>query len=96
VSLDTTATIIGMIRDIVLLLLLVVLLVAVFLILKKVSAILNSVKRTSEKVQDVVTTVSDRLVGPATAGSGVAFGLGKLVAFARGASRKNKGERSKK
>lgn len=95
-SLDTAATIIGMIRDIVFLLLLVVLLVAALVILKKVSAVLNSVKKTSEKVQEVVTTVSEKLVAPAAAGSGVAFGLGKLVAFARGASRKNKEERRNK
>lgn len=92
-ELETAATIIGIIRDIVFLLLLVVLLVAAVFIFQKVSAILNSVKKTSQKIQAMTTTVSEKLVGPAAAGSGVAFGLGKLLAFVRGSSNKRKERR---
>ena len=68
-------------RDAAFLLLVVVTILAVLFLYLKVSAILNSAKRTMKDAEDVVSTVSSKLVRPATVGSGAAFGLGKALAF---------------
>ena len=76
-----TAEIIAMIRDIAFLVMLVITTLAVIIIYFKLSSVLNSAKRTLESVEGIVSTVSEKLVAPAAAGSGLAFGLGKLAAF---------------
>ena len=80
-----------MIRDIVLLALLGVTLLAVLFLYFKISSILGSAKRTLKAAEDIVTTVSESVVGPAAAGSGVAFGAGKAMAFLFGLSKRKKG-----
>ena len=82
------AEIIAMIRDIALLVMIVVTTLAVIIIYVKVSRILNTAKRTLESVEGIISTVSEKLVAPAAAGSGLAFGVGKLAAFLFG-SRKS-------
>ena len=85
------ATIIAMARDIVFFLLLAVALIVVLVLFRKVSALLDSVKRTVKDAENVISTVSDKVVGRATAGSGVAFGAGKVGAFLLGLRRRGKG-----
>jgi len=88
----STAEWIAMIRDVVFLVLLGVTLLAILTLYSKISSILSSAKRTLKAAEDIATTVSDRMVGPAAAGSGVAFGAGKAMAFLFGLSnRKKKG-----
>ena len=82
------AEIIAMIRDIALLVMIVVVTLAVIIIYVKVSKILNTAKRTLESIEGIISTVSEKLVAPAAAGSGLAFGVGKLAAFLFG-SRKS-------
>lgn len=84
------AVIIGMARDIVFFLLLVVVLLVILVLFRKVSALLNSVKRTVKDAEDVISVISDKVVGRATAGSGVAFGVGKVGAFLLGLRRRGK------
>ena len=79
-----------MIRDIVFLALLVVMTLAVLLIYVKVSKVMNMVRRTLEDIEGVVSTVSEKLVAPAAAGSGLAFGAGKVAAFLFGTRRSKK------
>ena len=80
----SVAETIAIIRDIVILVILVIgILVMLFLFLK-VSTLLNSVRRTLEDTENVVSTISDRIVRPATSGSGTAFRLGKAAAFISG------------
>ena len=79
---------VGLVRDILLIVLLALMTLALLILLWKVSGLLNSVSRTAKNVEDLVEVVSSRIVGPATAGSGVAFGAGKLAAFFMGFSRK--------
>ena len=55
----------------------------------KVSRVLGSAKRTLEDTQSIVSTVSKKVVGPAAAGSGVAFGVGRLVKFLLRRSRRD-------
>ena len=87
----STSDWIAMIRDIVLLALLGVTLLAVLFLYFKISSILGSAKRTLKAAEDIVTTVSESVVGPAAAGSGVAFGAGKAMAFLFGLSKRKKG-----
>ncbi len=84
------AEIIAVIRDIAFIVLLLVTLVIGVVLVRKVSAVLNSAKRTAKGVEDMMSTVSGSLVKPATAGSGVAFGAGKILAFISGLSRRKK------
>lgn len=91
---DVTAIeIIAVIRDVAIISVLLVAILMMLLVFWKVTSVLSSIKRTMENVQQVTSELSDKIVKPATAGSGVAFGLGKLASFIRGASggRKRKG-----
>ena len=79
---------VGLVRDILLIVLLALTTLALLILLRKVSGLLNSVRRTAKNVEELVEVVSSRIVGPAAAGSGVAFGAGKLAAFFLGFSKK--------
>ena len=81
---------IAMIRDIAFLAILVVMLLVVVLVYFKVAAVLNLAKRTLEDIEGIASTVAEKVVGPAAAGTGVAFGAGKLAAFLLGVRRKRK------
>ena len=92
-SLTDAAEIIAVIRDIVFIVLLLVALVvavAAAVLVRKVSSVLNTAKRTAKGVEDMVATVSGSVIRPATAGSGVAFGAGKILAFILGLARRKK------
>ena len=79
---------VGLVRDILLIVLLALTTIALLIVLWKLSGLLNSVHRTARNVEELVEAVSSRIVAPAAAGSGVAFGVGKLAAFFLGFSRK--------
>ncbi len=89
-SYTDAADIIAVIRDIVFILLLLVTLVVAVVLLRKVSSILNSAKRTAKAVEDMMSTVSSGVVKPAAAGSELAFGAGKVMAFILGLGRRKK------
>ena len=89
-SITDVAEIVGLIRDIVFLLLVVVVLVAALALLRKVTGILGSARRTMQDAENIVSTVSRRVVGPAAAGSGVAFGAGKALSFLLGLARRRR------
>lgn len=80
---------VGLVRDLLLLIILLVILIVVVLIYKKISRGLNSAGRILENTEEIVSTVSENIVKPASSGSGVAFGLGRLLAFLRGMKRKD-------
>ena len=81
---EAIAVYVGLVRDIILLVLLLLILVAVFLTYRKVSKAIGAVGRIVKTTEEMVTSVQDNLVRPASQGSGVAFGLGKVAAFLRG------------
>ena len=85
-----TAEIIAMARDIVFLALLLVLLLVALVLFLKVSSVMRSVKRTIRDAEEMVSTVSGSVVRPAAAGSGIAFGAGKILAFMFGLRRRRK------
>lgn len=82
---------VGLARDIILLVLLLSILLVILFTFKKVSQTLNAINRMIKSAEDIVSTVSENLIAPATAGSGFAFGLGKAFAFFRGMKGKRKG-----
>ena len=89
-SLTEIAQIIALIRDVAVLLLLIVLLLIPLILYRKIASLIDSVRRTVKEAEQIATTVSDKIVGPAAAGSGVAFGAGKVVSFITGMSRRKK------
>jgi hypothetical protein len=90
-----TAEIIAMVRDIVLLVLLTVSIMVVLVLYFKISSVIDSAKRTMRDTEDIVTTVANRVVGRAVAGSGVAFGVGKVAAFLFGLSKRKRRQGTK-
>ncbi|MDA1347464.1 MAG: hypothetical protein O3A47_01120 [Chloroflexi bacterium] len=91
-----TAETIAMIRDIVFLVTLVMMSLAILMISVKVVKVLNRLKSTLDDVESIVSMVSEKLVFPAAAGSGVAFGVGKVAAFLAGARRSKKKDKDEK
>ena len=85
---NETAEIIAVIRDIAIISTLFMVVVIVIVTFRKMSATLDSAKRAMAGIEDIVTALSSRIVGPASAGSGLAFGAGKLAAFIFGLSKK--------
>ena len=83
---------VGFVRDLLVLAILLVILIFVFSIYRKVSQALNSAGRILDNTEEIVNTVSENIVRPASSGSGVAFGLGKVIAFLRGSRKQKKGE----
>lgn len=81
---QSIAIYVGLVRDLLLLLLLLAILLAVIFTYRKVSKAIGSVTRIIQTSEEVISTVSESIVKPAASGSGVAFGLGKIVAFIRG------------
>ena len=91
------AELVGVIRDVIMIiafLISIALLAGLFFLYRKLSRLLDSGRRTVTSLEEVAEAVSKKIVGPAAAGSGVAFGLGKAAAFVRGfrTSKTRKGE----
>ena len=89
-GLSETADTVAIVRDVILILGFLLAVAALFLIYRKVSGILDSVRRALSTAEEVVEAVSSNIVGPAAAGSGVAFGAGKFAAFVLGLRGRNK------
>ena len=88
---ESIAVYVGLARDILLLLLLLVTLMVVFFTYRKVSRVFRSANRIIRDTEDIVSSVSGKIVKPAAAGSGIAFGAGKVAAFLFGLRRKKGG-----
>ena len=83
-TLNDAATIIGMVRDVVLLLLLVVALVAVTIIARKAVSLLNTVKRTANRAEQMIDMLSSRVVQPASSNPRVFRAVGRAVGLLTG------------
>ena len=84
------ATIIGLARDVVLLLLLTVVLIALIVIAKKVIGLLNTAKRTANKAQDMLETLSERVVKPASSNPRAFRAIGSVLGFLAGFLRRSR------
>ena len=85
------AVYVALARDILLLLLLLVTLMAVLFTYRKISRVFRSANRIIRDTEEIVSSVSGKIVRPAAAGSGIAFGVGKIAAFLFGLRRKKGG-----
>lgn len=94
-TLTDFAELVGVIRDVILIvasLLLTFLIIGLLFVYRKLSRLVDSAKRTVASAEQVADAISSKLAGPAGAGSGVAFGIGKAVAFFGGLRRNKKGK----
>ena len=85
----------AVIRDVIVIvtfLTLLVLLVGLFALYRKLSGLLDSAKSVAASTEQIADAISSRIVGPAAAGSGLAFGMGKAAAFFRGFRKKKSNE----
>ena len=76
------AAIVGLVRDVVLLVLLTVALVALIIVFSKARQILIMIKSTVDTLQETVTMVSEKVVEPAASNMGTARRLGGVAGFA--------------
>jgi predicted cobalt transporter CbtA len=75
------ATIIGLARDVILLLLLAAALIAVIVIARKVMGLINAVRNTAEKAQEMLETLSEKVVRPAASNPKAFRVLGSVLGF---------------
>jgi hypothetical protein len=81
---------VALIRDFILIFLLLLALLVALGLYTKVSKLLGSARRTLESAEDIADALSSKIVGPAAAGSSLAFGAGKVAAFVVGLSNKKR------
>ncbi len=89
----TWANFVGIVRDLLFILLLIAALLVMlmlFMLYRKVAKLLDSAKGVVTSVEEVTETISSTIAGPAAAGSGVAFGAGKVASFLKGFSSRDK------
>ena len=84
----SAAEIIAMIRDITIISVMLVTTIILLIVGGTVMSILGSVKRVTDRISEVTSTVSEVIAKPAAAGSGMAYGAGKVAAFITGFKKK--------
>lgn len=89
-DMSDVAEVVGIVRDVLLILVFLLTILILFVIWRKLSSVLGSLGGTLRSVEEAADTVSSRFVKSAAAGSGIAFGIGKAAAFVRGMSSKKK------
>lgn len=87
--------IVALARDIAILAFSLGLLLMAFVLYRRLSGLLSSAKQTVDDAEKIVTVISKRIVGPITAGAGVASGFGKVASFMFGLG-KDRGNRDGK
>ena len=85
---DTSIQILAVTRDILVIIVMLVAVVLVFRIWQITSEILNSTRSLMKNAEEMVDTVCNSIVGPAKAGSGVIFEIGKLASYIIGITKK--------
>lgn len=84
------ATIVGLVRDVVLLILLTTALVALIIVLTQIKRLLKTAQSTFDTVQDAAQTISDRVINPATENVGTGRRIGSTVGFLMGLFRRKR------
>lgn len=83
-SLNDAATIIGIVRDVLLLLLLAVAFIGAIVIVRKAVSLINTVKRTADRVEQIVDTLSRNVVRPAASNPRLMRTMGRALGFLTG------------
>ena len=89
-TVNDIATVVGLIRDVVLLLLLTVALIALLIIFGTIKRLLDSAKSTAETVNETVNTISEKVVEPMASNSNAMRGVGGLLGIIMGMRNKKK------
>ena len=84
------AIVVGLVRDLILLIILIVALIAILVVFNKIRELLNTVKETAESVQEAVNTVSEKVVEPAASNAGAMRGIGGFFGFILGLRGRNR------
>ena len=95
-TISDIAAIVGLVRDVVLLVLLTVALVALIIVFSKVRQLLITIKSTAETVQETVTMVSEKVAEPAASNMGTARRIGGIAGFALGIFKRRKKDKDDK
>lgn len=82
------ADLIGIIRDALMILIFLIVAVVLLMIWRKISVVLNSLGNAAKSAEEITDLISSKIAKPAAAGSGMAFGLGKMAAFVAGFGKK--------
>jgi hypothetical protein len=80
-TVDNVATIIGIARDVVLFLLLAVALIGALAIFRKVTSLLNTVKRAADQAQQLTDMLSRTLVDPAASNPRITRAIGRAIGW---------------
>ena len=88
------ATIVGLVRDVVLLIILTVALIALVMVFGKVRQLLSSAQATADVVRETVEKISERVVEPATSNVGAARRIGGIAGFLLGLMRRKRRDNS--
>ena len=89
-TVNDIAAIVGLVRDVVLLVLLTVALIALIVVFSKASQILSALKSTVDTLQETVNMVSEKVVEPAASNVDTARRLGGIAGFALGIFQRRK------
>jgi hypothetical protein len=81
VSLESTAHLVGIIRDVLFIFILLFIAVALFVVYRKLSGVIESVEGTLKSTREVADAISERFSEPTASGTGFVYGIGKLLAF---------------
>ena len=96
-AIENVAEIVGIVRDFILILAFLIAALVLLLIYRKLSSVLDSAGRTLKSAEELSSTISSKLAGPAGSGTGVASGAGKVaaffVSFARRIMKKKRGDK---
>ncbi len=92
-EIENVAEVVGIVRDVILILAFLVAALALVLVYRKLSSVLDSAGRTLKNAEELSSTISSNLIGRAKSGTGVASGAGKVAAFILSFARRMKKKR---
>lgn len=82
-NLESTAALVGIVRDVLLIFILLFVGVALYVIYRRVSSVLESVDGTLKSAREVTDAISERFSESTPSGGGFISGLGKILSFIR-------------
>lgn len=82
-NLESTATLVGIVRDVLLIFILLFMGVALYVIYRKLSSVLESVDGTLKSAREVTNAISERFSESTSSDGGFILGIGKILSFIR-------------
>lgn len=82
-NLESTAALVGIVRDVLLIFILLFVGVALYVIYRRLSSVLESVDGTLKSAREVTDAISERFSESTSSGGSFISGLGKMLSFIR-------------